>query len=245
MKIVLCYNYPIIQHGLHHSRFADRFVASYRSNPPLIDHSMIVISSGGPPSGTAVSQFSFIEGTQFIETDNEGWDCGNYVKAARQISCDILFCCGTGCHFKRPGWLRRIADVWKKVGPGMYGTLATYQHSPFSRNGNPTNPHINTTGFAVIPQALRQYPKRIVTREDRYEFEHGPNALWRQVERANMPVKLVTWSGIYGKDRWREPVNGYRSGDQSDCMTFWTHTDEYDHASPEVKAIMKRGADGG
>ena len=243
MKIVLCYNYPTENYGSHHSFYADRFVVSYRQNPPLIDHPMIVISSGGRPNGTAVSQFSFIEGAQFIETDNEGWDCCNYVKASRQLSCDLMFCCGTPCYFKRPGWLRRISEVWNQFGPGMYGTLATYEHGPFWRNG-PINPHINTTGFAVPPSFLRSYPRRIVTREDRYAFEHGPDALFRQLQRAGLPVMLITWSGVYPIELWREPVNGYRSGDQSDCMTFWSHTDEYEIASPDLKARMKRASDG-
>lgn len=243
MKIVVCYNYPTPIHGPEHAAYAERFVVSYRQNPPMIDHSMIVISSGGTPNGTAISQFSFIEGTQFIETDDAGWDNGNYIKTARQISCDILFCCGGPCHFKRPGWLRRISEVWQEFGPGMYGTLATFEHGPFWRHA-PTNPHINTTGFAIPPSFLRAYPKRIVTREDRYEFEHGPNALWRQVERAGLPVRLVTWGGVYPVDQWRAPVNGYRSGDQSDCMTFWSHTDEYESAPPELKARMKQLSDG-
>jgi hypothetical protein len=243
VKIVVCYNYPIPAHGAEHAVYASRFVSSYRENPPLADHEMIVISSGGSPSGFARSQFSWIHGTQFIETDDEGWDCGNYIKAARHLSCDMIFCCGGGCHFRRLGWLKRIVEVWKELGPGMYGTLATYEHGPFWRH-SPTNPHINTTGFAIPPSFLRLYPSRVITREDRYEFEHGPRALWRRVEWAGLPVRLVTWGGVYTADRWREPVNGYRSGDQSDCLTFWGHTDEYESAPPNVKLAMKRASDG-
>lgn len=195
---------------------------------------IIVLSSGGPPPGSSIALFSVFPGTQFIETDDSGWDIGNYIHAARQIDCDMLFCCGGPAHFRKAGWMKRIVEVWNKYGPGFYGTLATFE----------VRPHINTTGFACPPSVLRSYPKRVITREDRYEFEHGENACYVHAQRMGLPVLLVTWNGEFAREQWRMPANGYRSGDQSDCISYWKHTDLYEQADPVMKAAMTRLANG-
>src|SRR6266850_5397834 len=61
LKIATVYVYPTANNGPAFARLAERFVSSYRENPPLMDHMNVVVSNGGPPNGQAVSQFSFIE----------------------------------------------------------------------------------------------------------------------------------------------------------------------------------------
>src|SRR6185503_17443781 len=194
MNICVIYNFPTEQHGPDHQLLACRFVGSVLNCPPGIDHTTIVVSSGGPPSGQARALFSVLPKVQFIETDDVGWDIGNFIRAANQIDCDMMFCCGGPCYFRRPGWLNRVAAIWQKYGPGFYGTLATFE----------VRPHINTTGFACPPWLLRQYPKKVVTREDRYEFEHGENACYIQAQQKGLPVFLITWNGIYPPAQFRQ-----------------------------------------
>lgn len=234
MKVVVVYNFPIPAHGPEHQLLASRFVASVLTFPPNYPHSIVVASSGGPPTGAARALFSVFPNAHFIETNDEGWDVGNFVKVSHQVECDALFCCGGPCYFRRSGWLKRIADVWQKYGPGFYGTLATYE----------VRPHINTTGFACPPSVLRTYPRKIVDRGDRYEFEHGENACYVHAQRMGLPVLLVTWNHEFTRDQWRMPPNGYRKGDQSDCVSYWKHTDLFEQADPQLREAMTRLADG-
>src|SRR4029077_607207 len=90
VKIAFFYVYPVPANGAPFARLADRFVSTYRDNPPMMDHMMVVVSNGGLPNGLAYKQFSFIEGTKFIHHDNIGYDIGAFQSAARSVICDLM-----------------------------------------------------------------------------------------------------------------------------------------------------------
>ena len=77
------------------------------------------------------------------------------------------------------------------------------------------------------PSILRSYPVRPKNRQERYEFEHGYTALWRQVARSGKPVRLITWYGEYDCKHWRDPKNGIWKGDQSDLIFSHNHSDHF------------------
>ncbi len=73
---------------------------------------------------------------------NIGADIGGYMDLARDNpDADGILCMGESCFFHRAGWMDRIDQVWKRLGPGFYGFFSS----------NLTNPHLNTTAFLCPP----------------------------------------------------------------------------------------------
>jgi len=236
MKLAIVYNYPALQG--EHDDFALRFVLSYGAFPPGCEHDTVVICNGGRLTQKMKNQIECvgtIPNLHYIErTDNTGQDIGGYQWASMFLDYDACFYLGGPAHFKRAGWLRRIVGAWEKHGPGMYGSMASFLQRP----------HLQTTGFLTSPEFIRKWGKPVITRKERYSFEWGWNALWRKVVSWKMPAMLVTWDGEYAPKDWRKPANCLWRGDQSNCLTYFRHSDTYDEASVQERQRLSRLADG-
>lgn len=226
--VTLLYVYP----ASGYDAAAVRFVESYQKHPPEFPHSTVIVVNGGNVTLQAKKLFSPLNPSYLLH-DNSGWDIGAFLAAAPHLSSEAVLCLGANTHFRQSGWLKRYIEIWQKLGPGMYGTLAS----------NEIRPHLCTTGFLTTPALLHSYPHKVLSKEERYEFEWGKGAFWRRVARAGLPVKMVTWDGVYGMDELRKPPNIFRRGDQSNCMVYFTHTDLYDAADDETKKRMGMLAD--
>lgn len=233
MKITIAY--IAVTGGQLTEDYCSRFVASYSEFPPLIEHDTIVICNGGPLPYSTGLLFSSLKARFYPRKNDGGWDISGYIDAARGpcADADMMLCCGESIYFHRSGWLKRLADVWVTLGPGMYGSLSS----------NLIRSHLNTTGFCCPPSVLAAYPNKVASRQDRYEFEHGEKAFWRQVALNNMPVRMVTWDGIWDYKSWRYPSNIMWRGDQSNCLMWCQHTDRYVKMDASTKAKWARGAD--
>ncbi len=216
-NVILAYCLPVASLGAEHFGHACRFAACLHAFPPLAKHELVIISNGGPPDLSTEALFAPFD-ARFIEHDDSGWDIGAYIAASKQVTCDMLVCFGGTSYFKRKGWLSRLVWAWERYGPGFYGTLSSFE----------IRPHLNTTGFACMPELLSTYPAKVLTKADRYEFEHGRNSLHLRAQRMNLPVKLVTWDGVWDMRHWRVPDNIYRRGDQSNCLTYFHATENYE-----------------
>lgn len=229
-KVTLVYVH--VPGNLHFERDAQAFVSTYGKNQPGISHQTLVVVNG---ANHRPALFDPIPNCEFIHHDNDGWDIGGYLAAARHLNgkADMVICCGSQTTFPKPGWLLRLLEAWAKHGPGVYGTCATYQ----------IRPHINTSGFACAPSMLLRYDGPISTKRDRYNFEHGENAFWIQMAKAGYPVKLVTFDGEYDWLEWRKPKNIYCRGDQSNCMIWFRMNREFAAMPPGKKAWMSQISD--
>lgn len=227
-SVVLIYVYP----ASGFEAAAARFVDTYRNCPPEYAHSTVVVMNGGNVTADIKNMFAPLGPSYFLH-DNSGWDIGAFLAVAQHIKSHMVLCCGANTHFKKAGWLKRYVQVWRKLGPGMYGTMAS----------NEVRPHLCTTGFATTPELLAAYPHKVETLEDRYEFEWGKGAFWRRVNKAGLPVKMITWDGVWGMDQLRVPPNIYRRGDQSNCLIYFRHSDAYDAADAATKKRMEGHAD--
>jgi hypothetical protein len=217
-----------------HIEFANRFVSSYVACPPGLPHETMIVCNGIGPGEAARKVYQCLPKCKVIQHDDTGWDIGGFIAASHQCNTDIMVCFGGQGYFKRGGWLIRMVEAWKEHGPGMYGSLASYEVSP----------HLNTTGFWLPPRLLMEYPWPVASRETRYDFEHGPKALWKLTAKQGLPVFLVTWTGIYNWTRWREPRNGFRAGSQEDCLTYFKHTHIYDNMlEPLMRFGMRQNSD--
>ena len=230
-----------------HVAHAQRFLESYRAFPPGATHDTIVLCNGRPPDRRTRALFRGLPGVRFVTHDDSGWDIGGYVAASRHTTADIMLCLGGTAYVRRAGWMRRMLDAWTTHGPGIYGSLASYEVSP----------HFNTTGFWCPPRLLAAYPFAVRTKADRYAFEHGKPHLsmgaviegtgerrlfWRRVHDAGLPAKLVTWDGEYDWWDWRTPRDIFRRGDQSNCLTCWHHVDAFAQTA-DARAIWAAYSD--
>lgn len=192
-----------------------------------MDCDLIVACNGGPLPTETKMLFAGINAHFWPRVNSEARDIGAYIELARNISSkyEMMLCLGESIHFHREGWLMRLVEAWQLYGPGMYGPFATHV----------VRAHLQTTAFFIQPNLLREYPLQVTDRKSRYEFEHGDRALWRRLHAKKIPVKLVTWSGIWSPGQWRLPKNGLWSGDQSDLIMLSNHTQRWDEGDETRK----------
>ena len=218
-----------------HDGFARRFVGSYLAFPPDEPHTTTVVCNGGEPSPEMRSLFGGLPRARFmVRVPEDGWDIGGYIDSSRSSAAVMSVYFAGHAHFKRGGWLSMMRRSWDKNGPGYYGTVATYEVAP----------HLNTTGIWCSPRLMERYPIRVVDKAQRYDFEHGANAMWRMAVSAAIKVRCCLWDGnSYEWRLWRQPPNIYRRGDQSNCLAMFRHTEVFDRADPETRNRLSRLAD--
>lgn len=177
--------------------------------------------------------FEPLQAKFFPRENDESWDIGGYQSAARQFpDYDLHLYLGESCYFWKPGWLARIVESWRKFGAGMYGLLSSHL----------VRPHLNTTAFAVSPNLMNGFP-RVTDHRTRYQFEHGENSFWVHLNRLKIPVRFVTWDGMYPSGQWRSAPNILWRGDQSSLLIRCNHVDRWDAADEKTKRHWTAGAD--
>lgn len=231
----ICLLYTCVTNGPLTADFAARFVSAYHAYPPGIEHETIFVCNGGPTSSDVGLICSMVPGATFMARSNEGQDIGGYIDAARGPAkdADWIVCMGESVYAWQPRWLSRIAECLEQKGPGMFG--------PFS--SNTVRAHLNTTMFATKPGLLTQYPLKIGTRAERYQFEHGEQSFWRWLKLMGKSSWLVTWDGCWRPEEWRGPRNIMWRGDQSNLVMKCNHSDKFDAAPVATRAGWQRYCD--
>lgn len=222
--------YTCVTEGSGSLLYATRFVSTYHAYDPCYKNRLVPIFNGGPPPLVLTLPFESFP-HQFFVRSNEGWDIGGYIEAAHGpcADCDIMACFGESVHFHRHGWLEKITQAWEEFGPGMYGFLSS----------NLVRPHLQTTAFATSPKLLREFPRKIVDKKDRYGFEHGRWSFMNWVELKGLPIRLVTFDGVYSRNLWRFPANINWKGNQENCLVWCNHTENYTKQTLKTKAFWE------
>lgn len=225
---VVYVHYPLSEKATY---YLYRFATTWEQFPPGHDCSVTIVSN---KSDMKHSDTIYLKpGWRYLpRPSNEGADIGAYIELAKKEKPHLMVCFGESVYFHRPNWLARLVDAYKQFGPGMYGIMTS----------NLVTPHINTTAFAIDGQLLASYPEHVVTREQRYDFEHGAYPYWRRIYGLGLPVKLVTFDGVYSPPEWRAPQNIFWKGDQSNVLVHCNHTDRYANATPAIKQRWELGA---
>ena len=196
--------------------YVTQFVSTYRQFGGGANHRLIVCCNGTRLAPPMKALFDGIVCEFLDRPHDEGWDVSAYQEVARRNECDLLVCFGESVRFHRAGWLGRLVDSASEYGEGMYGCLSSHAVSA----------HLNTTAFAVTPRFLRNYPE-VKNHQQRYNFEHGPTAMWRQIRASGKEARLVTWDGCWAPGEWRTPENILWRGDQSNCLVACNHSDRW------------------
>lgn len=228
---------------------AHRFVDTYLKHPPLYDnHRVTVVCNQGEPSGLLADKLNCLSNARFLPHDNTGQDIGGFIAAAKRSQEDLTLFFGSNVYFFRRGWLHRMMEARKRHGMGLYCAQTSFE----------VTPHFHTTGFWCDRFLIEEYPYSIVTKEDRYDFEHGranlsmnvPKAdqrdqmtFWKYVYRRGYQVLLVTWDGEYQWWDWRLPNNIMRRGSQTNLLHWWKHSDEWFGFTSEQKRHVASSAD--
>lgn len=214
MNIALVYIYSPIAGGKYLDFYPERFVETYYQFSPQIEHQCFVVCNGTPANTETKCLFSALRNVHFLEHDDSGYDIGGYQFAARCVACDMMVFFGGSTYFKRPGWLRRMAEAWTKRGPGLYGSTANRGELRVK-----VWPHIRTTAFWCPPLWMNEYPERVVRPDQRFPFEHGPNCLTEWVRKQKRAKAwLVSWDGEYEWAAWDSVPNGYTKCPQTNIL---------------------------
>lgn len=238
MKVLICYT--LVANGDSTAFFVERFVSTFLQFPPKHDFTLVTVCNGGPPPAAIGDLLKGGVFSRFLVRENVGADIGGFIEMARRETAqehDAILCLGESVYFHRPRWLERIAEVWDKHGPGLYGFYAS----------NLVRKHLNTTAFCVDPRLLQAWPEVVKTREQRYAFEHGPMPFWKRVEGLRRPVRLVMWDHNQAPWEWRagKVENEFWRGDQSQCLMFCQHTDRFKNAVKGTRTVWTNNADRG
>lgn len=210
-----------------------RFVATYHEFSAGFEHDLIVICNGKEPDTALKAALSTVNAKIFVRS-NDGWDIGGYREWACMSKADLMVCLGESVYFHRAGWLDRILDAYTQYGDGMYGFWASKL----------VRPHLLTTAFATRPYFLMNYPHPTRDKKQRYEFEHGRNSFLRWLQMKRFQTRLVTWDGCWPEELWRSPQNIMWRGDQSNCLAYCNHTDNYKQSTIETKRKWESLANG-
>lgn len=221
MNVVTVYNYPPSKFGPEHQNYAQRFVDSYLKHPPLHDHKMVVISNGGPPSGRAVAQFTWIKGTRIIHRlENAGMDIAAYQLAATIVCCDLMVFFGGSSYIRGPGWLLRMVNAYETYGDGLYGCTGNQGDSRLVNGGQIERiwPHVRTTGFWCNPRLINDHPLRVTENSQRYPYEHGAGGLTTWTLSQKKPVMIVGWNDVRALHECDSMPGGFHQGNQENII---------------------------
>ncbi len=222
MKISCVYAYPP-NAGIQYPLYALRFVRSYFSFRPGIEHQTVIVLSGALVTPEHVSLFSELPDAEFICHNNSGWDIGAFQLAALPARpCDMMVFFGASTTFRREGWLKRMADAWEANGPALYGASGHHGNASWG-----IFPHIRTTAFWCSPDLMNEYPIRIVRPEQRYPFEHGQISftLWANDHGAKPWV--VGWNDARPLELHDVNSNHYRPDDPAELLAWDRWTEDF------------------
>jgi hypothetical protein len=211
MKVEVVYVYPNIS-GNGYGAYAERFLASYLENPPLIDHVTTVVCNGGSPDIETKGMFSCLPDVTFLTGSNAAYEISAYQEASQQSSADVIVFFGASAYVRKPGWLLRMVSAFKRHGEAQYGCMA-------NRGSGSVHPHLRTTGFWTTPKLFNSYPKKITRTEQRYPFEHGPTCFTTFVTSRGFKSWLVTAVGDYLWEEWDSAPGIIHQGAQENLLT--------------------------
>lgn len=237
VRVVLLYTRVLrksdAEHQEHESydKSAIRFRGTYLKFKPEIPHQLLVVHCGD-----AHATDGLFEGIacQYACYTGGGYDCGAYQEVGGMLDCDLVIGLNAHAYFWRNQWLEPFVYYAQKYGHGVYGASASYEN----------HPHLRTPSIAFHPEVMRKASRPITNRIEALLFESGPDNFALFALANGYHAKLVTPSVCYDKWDWRVPANGFRRGDQSNCLIRDWHMDNYDLASPEAKLKMEQSADG-
>lgn len=193
--------------------YAKRFVASYQANGPGYPHNTIIVCNRGQPTAATRSLFAPVLNVSYLVHDNSGYDIGAFQHAARESKSDLMVFFGASTYLNRENWLARMVEAWLVHGNAQYGAMGNR-----GDRGVQVWPHIRTTAFWMDPRLLAAYPVKVISRTDRYQFEHGPSCFTGWVDQQGLNSWVITWDHDLLWADWDSDPNGFLHGSQTGLL---------------------------
>lgn len=212
MKPVIVYVYAASA-GDKYLMYAMRFLESYHSNPPGLDHDTVIMINGQKANSELTCMFSSMPNCAFLEHDNSGYDIGAFQMAARTVPCEMMVFFGASTFFNRKGWLERMVWASNSYGNAQYGAMGNRGDLKVR-----VWPHIRTTAFWMRPELMNSYPARITSPNQRHPFEHGEQCFTSWLTRQGTKSLVVNWNNVLEWENWDDDENGFQRGDQSSLL---------------------------
>jgi hypothetical protein len=218
--------------------FAKRFVESYASHRPGFMHILSVVVNGPEVTGDITDLFQGMP-VEFTLYNGQGMDLGSQQMVA-QSGDHFQVNFTTRMYFHRADWLERLVRARYAYGPGLYGMTASHEGGKL---------HICTRGHAYDSKDFREYPHKIISRDQGVFFECGEGCLLEWYKSRKQPAIVVSWDNIYGtgeclhcgetnshtfQDYFCSQDN-FRGGDQRNVLCWDKHTDSYRDADADEK----------
>lgn len=234
MKIDLVYLH--IARDPNFDEFSRRFAKTYVEFPAGVEHRLTIVNCNGPERDSLHEIFNPIAtmDTRWLFYHGGGRDIGAHQEICQQLEGDFSVFCSSRVYFWKSNWLLRMAQAREEFGRGLYGAMASYENTP----------HIRTCFYGCDPKDFLAYPFSVTEADDSYRFESGFGCFTDFFRHLKLPIVMVTWDDYYLLPQWRDCVNGFRDGDQSQCLVFDRHTDLYRDADGDQKTRMRNMANG-
>lgn len=223
MTVELIYVHPVRQSGDEEfNEAARKFVASYKQYPPGCQHDLSVVYCNGQATPEMIDIYDGLTPTN-VFYDGNGRDIGAQQSEAIASKSDFSIAVNSRVYFHKEGWLKRMVDAREQNGPGVYSAMASYEGCPLGQVW--PNPHLRTAFYGMDSKLWREFPHTVNSREDSFRFESGEWNIANWCESNGYRAMLVSWGGCWNKNDWRKVPNGFRAGDQSNCLVWDRHCD--------------------
>lgn len=218
--------------------FAQRFIDTYFKHRPGYPSVVTVVVNGPEVTGDIVELFHGMP-VEFKLYDGNGMDLGSQQMVAQEGD-HFQVNLTTRMYFHREGWLERMMAARETYGPGLYGMTASHEGGKL---------HLCTRGHAYDSKDFREYPHKIISRDQGVFFECGDGCLLEWYQARAQSALVVGWDGVYGNARCAHchetnargfqdyfvSQDNFRNGDQRNVLCFDKHTDSYRDADAEEK----------
>lgn len=208
MRFEIAYCFP---KGDEHLPYAFRFLQTYLSSPPNIEHATAILTDHGYEE-QALDLFRVLPNVRAVATPDFAKDLSRYQAYALSSKAECLMFLGGSSYCRRPGWgLRAYTAFTSNGNQHLYGACGN------TGNG-PVRPHIRTTAFWCSPALFNRYPTRVTSHIQRYGMEHGEGCLTDWVRGQGLRAIVVTFSGAYDYPGWHDDPTGYARTTQATLL---------------------------
>jgi hypothetical protein len=213
--------------------FIQRFCDTWRKFPPGCDCDLIAVVNNSDATNELHEIFDGLP-VHFIRYDGKGADVASWQLASKLNPGRFMVASTSRAYFHREYWLRRMVEARERFGPGLYST-------GISSEGGLC--HLCIRFIGIDTDIFNLYPHQIDSRDKGCFFEIGqgnPDGCFSDWAQNHGQAVVVYWSGEFDGKVYPRIPNCFRNGDQSECLVFDRHTDEYRDATPEGKAWLEK-----
>jgi hypothetical protein len=246
-----------------------RFLRSYAAHPAGRDHRLVLVINGLDPQPAErrvqlawlAHELGSLEHTA-VQLEQPTLDLPAYAAAAATLHEQVLCLLNSYSEIRADGWLRMLTDALAPADVGLAGATGSWESQaewvrgrlrywPYqltrlrrARADFPRfpNPHLRTTGIAMERELAVELARPDADKHATYLLESGHDSLTRRVLAGGRRAVVVGRDGeSYDVAAWPRSAT-YRAGGQRNLLIADRRTDDWERASPRLRARLSRDA---